>query len=237
MQTESLPHALFLQTMQNWVRSYLSTQQLSATDLFFALEWAESGVRADALTDHFDHYIAQNPDVIKNGVKLSRLRWEAERYISALRQKTPETLAQPMIVSDPFATLLNAVAEAGRSSSNALVTEILRTMWKSLNKAHQAALELYPDWNTSPSEYYQLKAYAITTHRQACQSACNSCAEILTQQELDDLISLTTQEQMHLLTLGEDAAQRFRNKCRTEKIAAHFGLGELLNLLSAKEQA
>ncbi len=235
MQTESLPHALFLQTIQNWVRSYVSTQQLSATDLFFALEWAESGVRPDALTDHLDRYIAQNPEVIQNGIKLSKLRWEAERYISAIRQKAPETLVQPMVVSDPFVALLDAIADIGRSVSNAFIKDILRTTWKSIHKSHQRALTLYPDWNTSPTAYYQLKAYAITTHREACQTACCKCSELLTPQELEVLTALTPQEQIRALTLGEEATKRFLQQCHNEKIAARFELTELLNLLGNKE--
>ncbi len=83
------PYAQFILTFQAWVQSYAPVRQLSPNDLFCLMEWADAGIEATELTDHFDRFLSRNPHFMKDGFRLSALRFEAEHYIVAKRQITP----------------------------------------------------------------------------------------------------------------------------------------------------
>lgn len=236
MAANAMHHAQFLRTMQDWVRSYVSTAQLSPNDLFHIVEWAQAGVRAQELTAHFDRYLALNPDFFKDGFKLSRLRFEAERFIASIRKNEPERLTEPMLVSDPFVALIELVTQTGRATQNDFVRAALRQLWKSLKQAHQTALVLYPDWNQTPAAYYHFKAFAIMANCDACKLACEACTKNLSPEECRELTKLTPQERIHAMQLGEDALRRYHELCRLEKIAAYFELEKILHYFDAPRE-
>ena len=85
--TES-PHAAFLRAIQEWVWSRFPTRQLSASDIFYSLQWAESQIPASVFIKSFDLFLQAHPHHFDEGCKLSKLQYEAsKRRLLSLRKK------------------------------------------------------------------------------------------------------------------------------------------------------
>lgn len=222
-------HAQFLKTMQTWVASYAPTHQLSAADLYYVLNWAKSGVRANELTDWFDRFLASHPDFFKDGVRLSRLQYEAEKLIVSKHKSFEQIAQEPLVVQDPFGSVLACITKLGQQTQNVFVRDALRQSWRDLRRAQHEAIQAHPDWQTSATEFYALKALAICATQQIVEEACHACFDTLAPCEKSDVETLSPKEQIHLMKLGPEASARFVKATRLQKIADRFGLGELLH--------
>ncbi len=229
MADEFFQNSLFLQQLQNWARSYAPTRQFSPNDIFLAMEWANSGVRLHELTDYLDHVIAQNPDFFTQDFKITRLKTDAEKLIASKHQTLAERMQTPVVARDPFAELLACVTQTGQQTKNEFVRQALRQTWKQLKLVQNEAKTKHPDWHTTAAEFYELKAMAITAAHQLTEEACNTCYDVLTDEEKQQVDSLTPAEQIHQLQLGPEASRRYRQACRLQKIAEYFGLNTLLH--------
>ena len=111
---ESLPfsHELFLRDMQAWVWMRYPTRQLSATDVFYALQWAASGLCARDFTSAFDAYLAEHPDVFDRGCRLSRLQYEAKRVIADAKLTPPEKVRLFFLAAGDTVLYIRALATA-----------------------------------------------------------------------------------------------------------------------------
>jgi len=102
-----LPHASFLQDIQNWVWKRFPTRQLSATDIFYAMQWAESGVPSIFFIDGFEAWLQTHPKEFVANAKLSNLRFEADRIVTAYRTLHPVQPPTEITSEDPFETMLH----------------------------------------------------------------------------------------------------------------------------------
>ena len=223
------PYAQFILTFQAWVQSYSPVRQLSPNDLFCLMEWADAGMDAGELTDHFDRFLSRNPLFMKDGFRLSALRFEAEHYIVSKRKDTGTLNRHPLQVYDPFIGLLDRIAASGQEQPNELVREAMRAMWRKIREIQRQALEQHASWQTSAAEFYQLKAVAILANREQCHALLTRCLELLTPEERAEFDKLTAEESIHLLSLGPEAAQDYRAMRHDQKVADFFHLSDILH--------
>ena len=223
------PYAQFILTFQAWVQSYSPVRQLSPNDLFCLMEWADAGMDAKELTDHFDRFLSRNPLFMKDGFRLSALRFEAEHYIVSKRQISPSQDRHPLQVYDPFVGLLDRIAALGQEQTNEHVREAMRTMWRNIRDIQRQALEQHASWQTSATEFYQLKALAILANREQCRILLTRCLDLLTPEERAVFDILTAEESIHLLSLGPEASQDYRAMRHDQKAADFFHVSEILH--------
>ena len=219
----------FILVFQAWVRSYAPVRQLSPNDLFCIMEWSGSGVDAKELTDHFDRFLSRNPQFMKDGFRLSALRFEADHFILSRRQKNADHNREPLQVYDPFVGLLACIAKRGQEQENMLVREAMRTMWRNIREIQQQALLQYASWQTSATEFYHLKALAILANREQCEVLFSRCLELLTPEERSSFDVLTPEERLHHLFLGSEAAREYRAMRHDQKVAEYFHLAEVFH--------
>ena len=218
-------YAQFILSFQAWVHSHDPVRQLSPNDLYYLMMWAENGVDARALTDHFDRFLSQHPNYMKDGFRLSSLRFEAEKFIVQRRQAMPAR--EPLKVYDPFEGLLKKIETSGQAQTNEHVREALRMMWRNIRTIHRQALEASDAWRTSAAAFYHFKAIAISAHLAECEKLFACCLEMLTPDECAAFDQLSPQDAIHLLSLGPEAATAYRKMQRHQKIADYFHLSEL----------
>ena len=218
-------YAQFILSFQAWVQSYDPVRQLSPNDLYYLMTWADNGVDARALTDHFDRFLSQHPNYMKDGFRLSSLRFEAEKFIVQRRQAMP--VRETLKVYDPFEGLLKKIETLGQTQTNAHIRESLRIMWRNIRTLHGQALEAFDSWRTSAATFYQLKAAAISANLTECENLFTRCLEMLTPDERATFDQLSPEDSIHLLSLGPEASTAYRKMRRHQKIADYFHLSEL----------
>lgn len=227
------PHAAFLRDIQAWVWTYCPTRQLSATDTYYALKWAASGLPASTFTRAFDAFIAKNPRTFAHGCRLSILSSYAARIMSTAPKLAPQpAIPIPDSARDPFDEAIDRIVQCGKRSQNPLLRDLLRTAYNELSRAHQAAVKECPHWRATPHDFYEFKARALTAIDAQIARICLSAREFLSPAELRDLQKLTPAEQLHCLRLGPDAESRYKNRIFDQKMASRLGFSDVLAMSS-----
>lgn len=235
---ESLPfrHELFLRDMQAWVWMRYPTRQLSATDVFYALQWAASGLCARDFTSAFDAYLAEHPDVFDRGCRLSRLQYEAKRVIGAekRRQSTLPAAQMPWhgdIVEDPYDVAICRIIECGKRTEQPPIRDILRKAYVALIQAHQVSIAAHPNWRETPESFAKYKAQCLADYASAVDLTFEGVNELLCDEEKAKLRRLDQREKIRAFQLGNDAKARFLAQIYRRNVAGYFGLDVLLSPL------
>ena len=210
----SLPNTAFLRDIQDWVWKRFPTRQLSATDIFYVLQWADSGVPACIFIDGFENWLKSHPREFVSECRLSSLQFEAGRIISAYRQThAASSIPEPIIVDDPYETALNRIAAQGRKTNNPLLRNMLRTFYQQMLSSRKRARKDYPDWNTH------------------FRALIDECFRMLAEQEQEKLTELTPAEKLHCMQIGSEAQQIYKSHLLQKKIAQYFDISPLLESL------
>ncbi len=230
--TES-PHADFLRAIQEWVWLRYPTRQLSASDIFYSLQWAESHIPASVFTQNFDAYLLEHPHYFDDGCKLSKLQFEAKRIIGEQQKELSGLPANTEIHvdSDPYDTAIRYITICGKRTTNPLLKDELRKIYTNLRSSRKKAMIKYPNWNKQTEEYYKFKAEAFLLWQDDIQNLCNNCLSMLSDTEQNQLRTLTPAEKIHCFQLGQEAETIYLNRILREKIARYFDFEELLNAI------
>ena len=228
----SLPNTAFLRDIQDWVWKRFPTRQLSATDIFYVLQWADSGVPACIFIDGFENWLKSHPREFVSECRLSSLQFEAGRIISAYRQThAASSIPEPIIVDDPYETALNRIADQGRKTNNPLLRNMLRTFYQQMLSSRKRARKDYPDWNTRSESFYPLQARAIIDWNTHFHALIDECFRMLAEQEQEKLTELTPAEKLHCMQIGSEAQQIYKTHLLQKKIAQYFDISPLLESL------
>lgn len=224
-----MPHSEFLQDIQSWVWKHFPTRQLSAADIFYAMQWAETGVPCCIFTDAFEACLrSKNNEFLKTG-KLSSLHFDAERVIDNYRiQHTDNSPKQPLIVDDPYQIALERIADSGKKTNNPLLRDELRIFYQNMLNSRSENRKAYPDWNQRSESYYPLKARAIVDWESSLSTLLNNCFEMLTDQEKSQLQKLSPADEAHCLFISEEAQNVYKKRILNQKIAEYFDISPLL---------
>ncbi len=232
MNDPNTPHTEFLRDIQSWVWKRFPTRQLSATDIFYALQWAESGVPFCIFSDGFEAWLHTHPlEFVKSG-NLSDLHFQADRIIKAYHQhisSAPDTT--PTIVDDPYDTALTRIAEVGKKTKNPLLRDELRIFYQNMLISRTEARKLYPDWNQRSESFYPLKARAIIDWDKALKTLLQHCFSMLSEQEQTHLKKLAPVDEIHCMKIGEDAQYIYKTRILNQKIADYFEISALIKSL------
>lgn len=221
------PHAPFLRGIQSWVWRYFPVHQLSATDIFYALKWAQSGIPVTMLTEHFDVWLHEHPHHFDEGFRLVRLQRQAERAISEFRKK-PAPIPPPVLVDDPFKRALETITSCGKQTENPLLRDALRQFYQAMREAHKLALTACPEWNQRPDAFYPFKARAILAWDEHLAILLQYCFDMLTETEQLQIQTMSPQEKVHCMHLGDEAKQHYIGQCQNKRIATYFHIEPLL---------
>lgn len=229
---KNLPHAEFLRDIQSWVWKRFPTRQLSATDVFYALQWAESGVPFCIFSDGFEAWLHTHPlEFVKSG-NLSALHFEADRIIKAYHQHLSSVSnTTPTIVDDPYETALTRIAEVGKKTQNPLLRDELRIFYQNMIVSRTEARKLYPDWNQRSESFYPLKARAIIDWDASIEILLQHCFSMLSEQEQTRLQKLAPVDEIHCMQIGEDAQKIYKLRILNQKIAEYFEISVLMTSL------
>ena len=227
--TES-PHAAFLHAIQEWVWTRYPTRQLSATDIFYSLQWAESQLPASVFIRSFEDFLAAHPHHFDDGCRLSKLQFEARRIIAQQQKAQSEAPrnSAPIVVNDPFHTALKIITICGQRTENPILKDALRKLYADFRTAQQQTRQKYPDWDRHTEAFYRLKAEALLLWQESVQKLCDDCLALLSENERQPLTELTAAEKIHCMQLGPEAEKIYKNRVRNEKITEYFGVHELL---------
>lgn len=225
------PHAGFLRSMQEWVWRRFPTQQLSATDIFYVIQWAQSGIPVSALIEDFEDFLRNRPHFLDDGCRLSKFNPEAHRYIKDSRQHSP-SIPHPqekIIVCDPYLVILDRLTACGRQTQNTLLKEELRKLYATMRSSCMQAQKSEPEWMQRSDSFYRLKAQALTDWEAGLTNLCRTCYEMLSEEERTKLKELDKAERAHVMCLGTEAEAIWRVRRLKEKVAAYFGFEGLLD--------
>lgn len=221
------PHAPFLRALQAWVWQRFPVHQLSATDIFYALKWAQTGIPADMLTEAFEAWLRDHPHHFDDGFRLTRLKLQAEHAISEFRKK-PAAAAPPLLVNDPFKIALDTITTCGRQTNNPLLRDALRAFYQAMREAQKNAIDECPGWNERPDAFYPFKARAILAWDEHLAQLLSHCYNMLSEQEQTHMKALTPREKIHCMHLGEEAKQYYLKQCLNARLAAYFQIESLI---------
>lgn len=227
-----MTNAPFIRDMQAWVWKRFPSRQLSATDIYYVLKWAESGVPSSIFTDAFEHLLNSRACEFETSGKLSTLRFEAGRIIADY-QKTllREPNVRPVTVDDPYETALSRIAQAGRDTQNQLLQAELRRFYKSILDDQSKARHDYPEYGSRIESFYAYKAQAILAWDKGMEALLENCARLLSDEERLPLLSLTPKEKLHCIPLSEEARELYKKHIFNRKLAEYFEFSSLLEPL------
>ena len=232
MSDESMPHAEFLRGIQNWVWRRFPARQLSATDIFYALQWAESGVPCCIFTDGFEAWLQTHPQECEKSIKLSGFHFEAERIIAGYRKlHANDPHLTPVIVDDPYEKALSLIAECGRNTKNPLLRDELRIFYQTMLKSRAENRQLYPDWNQRSESFYPLKAHALVDWENALNLLLEHCYNMLSEEEQNKLSMLKPADKIHCMHISEEAQKIYINRILHQNVAEYFEITKLLGNL------
>ena len=226
-------HAPFIKAMQEWVWRRFPTRQLSATDLYYVMQWASSEIPVSVFIDSFEAYLKEHPHFFETDCRLSKFQFQARRVISACRQHQTEA-DQPMDkiqVTDPYATILEQLALCGRRTKNPLIRDSLRTLYQKMRESCRTARREYPEWDKKADDFYRLKAQALLDWEQEFNGFCQTCFMMLADVEQEKLLELSPSEKVHLMYLGMDGQAAWQARRLNEKTAVYLGVAELLEVI------
>ena len=228
--TES-PHAAFLRAIQEWVWSRFPTRQLSASDIFYSLQWAESQIPASVFIKSFDLFLQAHPHHFDEGCKLSKLQYEASRIIGEQQKATAQSPQKKeiQIVCDPYETALKYITICGQRTDNPILRDELRKLYASFKSAKTQAEQKYTNWNKQTEAFYKYKAEAFLLWQESVQHLCAYCLSLLSDVEQEKIKALTPAEKMHCFQLGPEAESIYVDRILREKVARYFDFEELLN--------
>lgn len=221
------PHTSFLRTIQAWVWQRFPVHQLSANDIFYAIQWAQSGIPAAMLTEAFETWLQEHPHHFDDGFRLTRLKLQAEHAIAEYRKKAMAT-PPPVIVHDPFKAALDAITVCGKQTENPLLRDLLREFYQGMRDAQALAIESCPGWNERPDAFYPFKARAILAWDKHLAHLLTQCFNMLSEQEQTQIKQLTPREKIHCMHLGNEAKQYYLKQCMNTRLAAYFQIESLL---------
>lgn len=222
-------HDVFLRDMQNWVWVRFPTRQLSATDIFYAIQWADSGVPSRYLIDGFEENMRRSGAEFAKSGKLSCLHFEADRLISAWHREHAVLQPAPLLIDDPYEKALSRLTMIGCRTENSLLRGELRIFYQNMVNSRTLARKTYPDWNQRSESFYPLKARAIVDWEDSLAKLFEHCYAMLSEQEQNRLSELSPVEQMHCMYISEDAKKAYKLRILNNKIAEYFKMSELLD--------
>ena len=223
-------HAPFIRAIQDWVHNRYPTRQLSATDLFYAIQWANSEVPAACFVEAFEEILRNRPHFLDEGFRLSKFNFEAQKMISRYRQKRSED-PQPIekiCVSDPYQEILDRLVKCGRMTTNPVLRDELRKLYQNMRQSKHQAENAEPEWSQRADQYYRYKSHAVVDWDEGLANLCNTCFMMLADVEQKTLLELSPAEKAHLMHLGEEAEKIWRTQRLREKVASYMGFSELL---------
>lgn len=225
-------HAPFIKAMQEWVWRRFPTRQLSATDLYYVMQWAASEIPVSVFIDSFEAYLKEHPHFFETDCRLSKLQFQARLVMSSCRQHLGEISQPPekIQVIDPYATILEQLALCGRRTKNPLIRELLRSLYQTMRESCRMARNAFPEWENKADDFYRLKAQAVLDWEQGFQAFCQSCFMMLADVEQEKLLELSPSEKAHLMYLGSDAQAAWQAQRLNEKTAVYLGVAELLEV-------
>ncbi len=236
--TEALPfrHEMFLRDMQSWVHLRYPTRQLSATDVFYALQWASSGLTARDFTAAFDVYLSQHPEAFERGCRLSRLKYEAQRVMreeSRRRSSLPAARPAPDCgdAGDPYEIAICRIIECGKQTRMPPLRDILRKAYTAMAHAHRVSAQAFADRRLTPENYAEYKAKCLIDYDAAVDEVFRSATELLAREEIEKLRALTQKEKIRAFRLGDEAKERFLARVFRQNEARYFGIEKLLKPL------
>lgn len=226
------PHADFLRNIQNWLWKRFPTRQLSATDIFYVLQWANSAVPCCIFIDGFESWIHAHPGKFENDARLSSLQHVAWKIIASYRKKTSSLpQSSPLLVDDPYEKILNATAHIGQNISNPLLREILRTFYTNIRNDRTDAQNAFPTWNQRADSYYPFRAQAILDFETERDRLILACQNLLSERERQALETLSPQENLHCMIISENAQKQYKMQLLRQKIAQYFDISDLMDIL------
>ncbi|MCL2326552.1 MAG: hypothetical protein FWC40_08685, partial [Proteobacteria bacterium] len=137
----------------------------------------------------------------------------------------------PPITDDPYQPLLEAVTLCGRALANPMLRDILRQAFRDLKQTQTQAQQKLPGWCTHAEDYYAFKAQAMIDWQSVLQKIYDACLACLTPQEIETLTTLSAKEKVHAMQLGHEAAQHYQKARAREKLAQHFDLLALFEIM------
>ena len=221
------PHATFLRELQEWVWRRFPVHQLSATDIFYAIQWAQTGISADMLTDYFEAWLQDHPHHFDDGFRLTRLKIQAEHAIADFRKK-PVVSVSPILVNDPFKSALDVITICGKQAENPLLRDALRVFYQAMREAQREAVASYPDWTQRQDVFYMFKARAHLAWDEHLARLFEHSFGMLSEPEQAEMQQLTAQEKLHCMHIGDEAKQHYIQRCLYQRIATYFHIESLL---------
>lgn len=218
----------FIKRIQNWLQQRYATRQLSATDLFYLMQWAESDIEVELFIEAFDDLLRREPKFFSKGVRLSRLHFEATKLMRAGYKNHQSRPHSPITVEDPYPLVLDLIARLGRQTDNPILRDILRHSFRELRQSQQRSNEAYPNWSQNVERFIAYKAQAYLDWELILESLCAEALKILAPQEQADILEPTSVEKAHLMHLGDEAAARYQSAIVRKKTAESLGFSSLL---------
>ncbi len=225
----NMPHASFLQDIQNWVWKRFPARQLSASDIFYVMQWAETGVPSIYFMDGFEAWLRAHPKEFITNANLANLRFEADRIIEGYRSLHPVQQHIEMNVKDPFETMLHRLEILGKSTQDEALRQDLRRIYQQIRTSQREAQSKYSDWNKHAEIYYTFKARALIQWDECIESLIAQCFSRLPQEKQEEMKKLTPAENLHLLRLGDEAQEQYQKTQFHQRIAKHYGMESLLD--------
>ena len=226
-------HVPFIKAMQEWVWRRFPTRQLSATDLYYVMQWAASEVPVSVFIDGFEAYLKDHPHFMDTDCRLSKFQFLARQIIAACRQHQAEVVqpVEKIQVTDPYQPLLEQLTSCGRRTKNPLLREALRSLYQKMRDSCAMARNSFPDWDCRVEDYYRLKAQAIIDWEVEFGAFCQVCFKMLADVEQSKLLELSPAEKAHQMYLGAEAEAVWQARRINEKTAEYFGFSELLEAI------
>lgn len=222
-------HDSFLRDMQNWVWVRFPTRQLSAADIFYVIQWADSGIPARFFIDGFEQHLQRGSSEFCRTGNLSCLRFEADRLIASWRRDHAGQEKVSILVEDPFEKALSRLTMIGCRTENSLLRDELRIFYQNIINSRNIARNTYPDWNQRSESFYPLKARAILDWDTSLATFLKHCFAMLSEQEQHRLSELSPVEQMHCMYISEEAQELYKMRILHHKVAEYFDVKELLD--------
>ena len=226
---DTLPHTAFLRDMQNWVWKRFPTLQLSASDIFYAMQWAETGVPSIIFIDGFENWLQTHPKEFVSDARFSALRFEADRIITAYRLVHPQTAESAFKAEDPFEQLLTRIEQIGKQATDERLLKELRQIYQTMRGCQRESQQQYPDWQTRSEAFYTYKARMLIQWDECIETLMHACLSWLSQEKCEQMHALSAEENMHLLYLGDEAQELYRKRRIHEKVADYYGIRGLLD--------
>lgn len=225
----SMPHTAFLQDIQNWVWKRFPTRQLSASDIFYAMQWAETGVPAVFFVDGFEHWLSTHPKEFVTNANLSALRFEADRIVSAYRQLHPVQAPVEFKVDDPFKVILDRLERVGKNTTDDRLRLQLREIYQTMRDGMQKTRSLYPDWKARAEVFYTLKARALILWDESVDHLIQECFSWLSEDEKKQMQTLTPADAMYAMRLGDEALAVYKKTHFQRNVAKFYSMESLLD--------